>query len=202
VIHFNELFRTAKRALYAKNLIEKTKSSVIPAEPAGLPPLDAVITPENAKETMKSLVHMAQSQFIDVKSQAVLALADLSNAGGVVQQSMIKDGALDCLIDELSCKFEDVHRGALTAVANLSQNDQQVCTRIRDAGAVKTLFTLSNSHTMHVVREAARTIHNVGNTLGKGVIDEDFKRALHVLGCSRDPDARKYAVELTEALAH
>jgi hypothetical protein len=64
---------------------------------------------------------MAASKYVDVKCQAVAALCDMTNNVTIKTTSMmITEGVVDTLVAESRSDFEDVHRPAVTAIANLT----------------------------------------------------------------------------------
>lgn len=201
IFYFNELYRNAKRALHAQGLVDSELCAADKTPTPTAPALDAQITTEQAKETLKNLLQMASSKYVDVKHQALLALADLvNNAGAKVQSLMVATGVVELLAEELNCSNEDVHSCALTALATLCRDKEDVCKRAHDAGVITTLLSLRGSARLQVVRECARALGHIGSSLGTKVIDDNFRSALAQFRYCRDARAREYVAPLLESL--
>jgi len=152
------------------------------------------------RQTVKSLLNMIQSKCVDLKQQGIVTLADLTAADPKVQKMMIEVGVADAFIEELACENVDVHRCAVTGLANLCQDRDSVCAKLQECGGIKTLQQLAKSETPQVVREAARLLAHVGTALGTKVVDVEFKQTLkHIRGC-RDARARQHISGLVELL--
>jgi hypothetical protein len=199
-LHFSEIYRAAKRSLAEQHLIEKVKASTIRADTPSAPPLDSVVTVDQMKQTVKSLLLMIQSKCVDLKAQGIVTLADLTAADPKVQKMMIETGVLDALVEELSCQSTDVHRCAITGIANLAHERDAVCAKLAECGAVKVLLGLAKSDTPQVVRETARLLANIGTTLGTKVVDTEFKSTLKQIRGCRDARARQHISPLVELL--
>lgn len=86
-----------------------------------LPPLDGIDAADQNRVTCKNLQNMASSKYVDVKCQAVAALCDMTNNITLaITSMMINEGIIDTLVAESRSDFEDVHRAAITAIANLT----------------------------------------------------------------------------------
>jgi len=107
---------------------------------------------------------------------------------------------LDILLESLHTKFEDVHRCALTALANLAEKRVDVCRKIMSGHHVRQVYELTNSETLQVVRESARILSNIGDQLGHSIVDAEFKRTLYGLSSCTDPSARQRANHLMQTL--
>jgi hypothetical protein len=199
-LHFSEIYRSAKRSLAEQHLIEKVKASSIRPDLPAPPPIDMQITVDQVKDTVKALLLMVTSKYVDLKAQGMVALADLTTSDPKVQKMMVEGGALDAMVEELSCQSQDVQRCAVTGIANLAHEREQVCHKIYDAGAVKQLLVLAKSETPQVARECARLLANLGTTLGKKVVDSEFRATLKHIRGGRDSRAREYIAPLIELL--
>jgi hypothetical protein len=200
-MHFSEIYRAAKRALSENHLIEKVKvASSIRADTPAPPPLDQVVSVDQVKQTVKSLLVMVNSKHEDMKAQAMSALADITASDPKIQNMMVECGALDAMVEELCSVTQDVGRCAVTGVANLAHENESVCHKIHEAGAVKTLLQLAKSEIPQTARESARLLANLGSMLGKKVCDSEFRSTLKQIMGGRDPKARQYVGPLVELL--
>jgi hypothetical protein len=210
-MHFREIYRSAKRSLAENQLIERVKASSIRPDQPAPPPLEAQVTLEQVKDTVKSLLLMVNSKFVDLKTQGLVALADLTASEPKVQSMMLESGVLDALVQELtsssststtsaSATVADISRCAVTGLANLAHEREHVCQKIAETGAVKTLLQLAKSEVAQIARECARLLANLGSTLGKKVIDTEFKNVLKHIRGGRDQKAREYIAPLVEIL--
>jgi len=202
-LHFSEMYRSVKRSLAGNHLIEKLtkkEASSIRAEQPVAAPLDVQITVEQMKATVVSLLKMAVSKEIDLKAQGMIALSDLTVSEPKIQQMMIETGVLTAMVDDLSCQSSDVQRCCVTGIANLAHERDQVCHKVYEAGAVKTVLQLAKSETPQLARESARLLANLGATLGKKVLDSEFKNTLTHIRGGRDARAREYIAPLVELL--
>jgi hypothetical protein len=181
-------------------MIEKVKASSIRPDLPAPPPIDMQITLDQFKETVKSLLKMITSRYVDLKAQGMVALAELTSSDPKVQKMMVEGGALDAMVEELACQSPEVVRCAVSGIANLAHEREQVCHKIHDAGAVKLLLNLAKSKTPQIARESARLLANLGTTLGKKVIDSDFKAVLEHIRGGRDSRARGYIANLVDIL--
>jgi len=199
VIHFNEVFRHTKKQMVAHNMIEKAKSTSS-SEGSSSAPLECQVSLDDTKQTIGCLLNMMSSKYVDVKSQAVLAISELTLNDSKIQQMMVKEGVVEQLVEELSCQLEDVHRCAITALANLARDREEVCQKIADNGGIKQLLLLSKSQTLQVIRESARVLVQIATTLGGKVLDDAFLTCLKDFRCSRDDRARQYVQEVLSQL--
>jgi len=198
VIYFSNIWAISKQHFREKGLLVKDES-ISGAKKLPLPKLDVTVTDAQTKETLKCLLQMASSSCCDVKSQAIAALAKMSMEDET-QKLMIEEGCLDAFIDSVSSKVEDVHRCAVSALANLAQNHESVCRHIADKGGVHLLCTLTQSGAHQVVRECSRVLGSIATFLGGAIVDEEFRQALEVLRCSRDPFTQKAVEQLFQVL--
>jgi len=172
---------------------------------AAAPSRDSEMNTDHAQETTQCLLLMASSHFVDVKSKAVEALANLSGQDRSVQDLLIKNGSISLLLDGCAKfdKVEDVHRPSLTALANLSDGRADVCRAI----AEKSLRCLAEKYTSpkencpQVVRECARVLTNIGHNLKDTMRDvECVNTAVKNLSRSNDPLALQCVRELGDCI--
>jgi len=195
IIPFAALYQVLKR-----QADPKTRDSSVVSRP-----LEEELSGEHSQDTTQCLLLMAKSQFVDVKSKAVEALAQLSSQGRGVQDILIKQGSVSLLLDGCSSfsMSEDVHRPSLTALGNLSEGRADVCQAIAD----KSLQCLSENYTSpkdncpQVVRECARVLSNIGQNL-RHVSNMDLvTNAVHNFLCSSDPLTLQRAQEIEDSFA-
>jgi len=199
VIYFSNIWAISKQLFREKGLLVDKEESISCAKKLPLPKLDVTVTESQTKETLKCLLQMASSSCCDVKSQAIAALAKMSMEDQT-QKLMIEEGCLDAFIDSVSSKVEDIHRCAVSALANLAQNHESVCQRIADKGGVHMLCTLTQSGAHQVVRECSRVLGSIATFLGSTIVDEEFRGVLEVLRCSRDPFTQQAVEKLFQVL--
>jgi len=203
ILPFARIFRTLKGLVDPKI----RDSTALPAAFADDQRVDA----DHAKETTQCLLLMAKSQFVDVQSKAVEALASLSSQDRSVQELLIKQGSVDMLLDGCVAKPEGVHRPALTALANLADGRADVCRAIAGDKALRSLseqLTSSKDNCPQVVRECARVFTAVGQSFknlktssASSSLDIDctfVSMAVQNFSCSKDPLTLKRAREIEE----
>jgi len=194
VLRFSELYKTLKKQIFDSN-----RDSVV-----STPRRDEINT-EHAQETTKCLLLMASSNYVDVKSKAVEALASLSGQDRTVQDILIKNGSVNLLLE--GCvkydKVEDVHRPSLTALANLSDGRADVCRAIAESSlrCLSEKYTSPKENCPQVVRECARVLTNIGVNLKDTMRDVDsVNTAVMNLSRSNDPLALQCARKLEDCL--
>jgi len=209
VIVFNNIYRSTKRALEAvSGLVERSEGSVKKAyiQPVVTDPLPPLVESpseslSSTRDTLKSLLQMAGSKFSDVKSQALSALCDMThNCSSVHTTMMLDEGAVRTCTDELKNVVEDIHRVAVTAIANLTVRREDVGNAILAAEGLPSLVKLAQSETPQVVRESARALANLATAVGSRMDDQELRGALRSLMCSEDPRARAHSLELRKTL--
>jgi len=156
VLRFADLYRTLKKQVDLNSIGETPAAASSQLE----------IISEHAQETVQCLLLMASSHFVDVKSKAVEALANLSSQDRNVQDILIKSGSINLLLDGCAKfdKVEDVHRPSLTALANLSDGRADVCRTIAEK-RLRCLSTYTSKENPQVVRECARVLSNIGHNM-------------------------------------
>jgi len=161
VIEFGRIFKLLKCQADSKK--SDTATSITAS------PLDGErMNEDHAQETTQCLLLMAKSQFVDVKSKAVEALASLSSQDRALQDLLIKEGSVSLLLDGCSIKTQDVHRPALTALANLADGRVDVCRAIADDKTACTTLAVQlacpKGNCPQVVRECARVFSTMGHS--------------------------------------
>jgi len=115
------------------------------------------VTDAEIRQTLRCLLQMATSKCCDVKSQAIAALCKMT-AEEQQKSLMIEEGCVEAFIDAVSCPDEDVHRCAVSALANLAHKRADVCKKFAEKNGVGRLRTLAKSQTKEVVRESQRAL--------------------------------------------
>jgi len=166
VLRFANLYRTLKKQVDSNSARETSTAATSGQE--------LEIISEHVPETTQCLLLMASSHFVDVKSKAVEALANLSSQDRNVQDILIKSGSINLLLD--GCvkfdKVEEVLRPSLTALANLSDGRADVCRTIAEKG-LQCLSTHTTQENPQVIRECGRVLTNIGHNLKDTIIRRD-----------------------------
>jgi hypothetical protein len=119
---------------------------------------------EELNSSMLPLLEMAGSKYIDVKSTAAAAIAEMtadeSTLGWFAEHMEEHVGLMEQL---LTSEIQDVSRCALTSVANLTV-DERVCEVLEKNGYVTNLVGMLRSTCKQVVRESTRALMNFGKT--------------------------------------
>jgi len=107
---------------------------------------------------------------------------------------------VDALVGELKCETEDIHRPALTALANLSFRRGDVSERILGMEAHRTILALAASTTIQVVRESARCLSSLADCVGSRLDSDELRGVMRsVLGMG-DSRARAHVQQLQRTL--
>lgn len=197
VIQFSDLWAKCKRYFQENGFLVSDKT--LPQR-APLPKLDCEATEEQSRETLQNLLQMATSKCCDVKSQAVAQLCKMSTEEQNQTLMIQEEGCLDAFIAAANCPDEDVHRCAVSALANLAHNRAPVCRKIADKNGVQRLCTLSTSRTKEIVRESLRALLSLTQSLGSRILDDGCQRVMESHQDSRDPftqQAIQYLRKLT-----
>jgi len=193
VVQFSDIWAKSKRYFQDQGFFTE-KLSVRPKLPP-LPKLEVSIAEAQTRETLKCLLQMASSSYCDVKSQAIAALSKMSMEDQH-HTLMIEESCLETLIAAADCPVEDVHRCAVSALANLSHNRAPVCQQIKEKNGLKSLCQLlSKPCAKEVIRETLRALLSIIRSLGCDVI-EDLQRILEAHRDSRDPLIQQAIQEL------
>lgn len=206
VLLFNEIYRSARCALEASGLVEggiRTKAAPLVSLDTlpPLPPIDGNEAVDYNRVTCKNLQNMAASKYVDVKCQAITALCDMTNNVTLATTSMmITEGVIDTLVAESRSDFEDVHRPAVTAIANLTFRRKDVAEAVMSADGMKSLLKLASSDTLQVVRECARCLSNIASCVGNRMDTDELRGVVRTLMCSEDVRARGHVHDLLATL--
>jgi hypothetical protein len=205
VVHFYEIFRTARTRItsaYPMSVEEGAELSRSSSDiPPGVKSLDpSLVIPQlelrswsapslpssagvgsfnkdHICETVRSLLQMCASPCIDIKTQGVLALAELSCSPSFdeaikhcsfnIHEVLIAEGCVQLFLECLPLKCQDIHRASLTALANLAETQSNLCTQlVSDAKSLSYVYALTSSGTHQVVRESARVLAALASRLG------------------------------------
>jgi len=157
-----------------------------------IPNEDVQTTAEQMRKTLTYLVQMASSDCADVKIIGLQALCQLTTDRRS-HSAVLEECGIERLLLWMQSKNEDVHRCALTALANVTatcSNRVDVWKKVVTSG-LKPLCLLVHSETAHVVREAARFIVNLAAAMGSGLLPyDDVKTAVSHLRSSADMATR------------
>ena len=174
--------------------------SPVAAAPLQCPPLDM---PEmrccrQVKcDVMKVLIGMANSECVDVKANAITALAEMSSREEM-KEPMLESGVADIFIDGLCCSYQDVHRCSLTGLANLigcGRNTHTCQMWMKTEKTRHALCKLTKSPCPQIVRECARSFEFIAETLKEQVKDDVcFKHCVARLLASQDAETRESAL--------
>lgn len=203
ILLFNDVYRNARVALEQSGLVEGGIRTVAKAVESlsPLPPLDGLDSVDQNRITCKNLVGMAASKFVDVKSQAIGALCDMTvNINMASTSMMLTEGVIDTLVNEMRAEFEDVHRPAVTALANLSFRRKDVSDAVLSSDGLKHVIKLAFSDTAQVVRECARCLSNIATCVGTRMDSDDLRSAVRHLISSEDSRARAHCHDLMATL--
>jgi len=145
-----------------RGLCPKTKRISTKAPSISLP-LDA----SKLDESINPLLKMAESEFSDVKAMAVAAISEMTTEKAVLSWFATRIMSHIALFEKLVvCSVQDVHRAAITCVANLTA-DKQLCKSFEKSPCIKTLVKMMGSENRQVARESSRALENLGIHLGK-----------------------------------
>jgi hypothetical protein len=196
VMQFSDLWAKCKRYFQETGLLITDKSS--PPLKTPLPKIDVQVTEEQTRDTLKCLLQMATSKCCDVKSQAVAALCKMSTEEQQQALMLEEEGCLEAFIAAASCPDEDIHRCAVSALANLAHNRAPVCRKIAEKDGVQRLCTLSTSNTKEIVRESLRALLSLTQSLGSRILDDGCQRVMETHRDSHDPYTQQAVLYLTK----
>jgi hypothetical protein len=174
--------------------------------PLQCPPLDIPelrCCRQVTKDVLINLTEMCKSDCVDVKANAITALAEMSSKPEM-KEPMIQGGLVDIFLDQLGCTYQDVHRCALTGLANLigCKRNTGTCQAWMQNEKVKhTLCRLVHSGCPQIVRECARSFELLAETLKDQLKDDEcFRHCVEQLSCSHDSATRECALRAKEQL--
>lgn len=155
-------------------------------------------------DDLQALLEMSASDCVDVKVNAIAALADMS-ANPEFKYIMLEKGCAELFIRCLNCTYGDVHRCAITGLSNLIScgKNKSVCDKIVDESpAIQAIQQHTTSKCQKTVREAARAMDYICKTLKAKVRDDDtVLKCIQSLACSRDNQAREMAKHSLDTLS-
>jgi len=193
VIQFSDIWAKSKR-YFQENGFHTEKCSVRSSKKLPLP-LEVPIAESQIRDTLKCLLQMASSSCHDVKSQAVAALSKMSTEEQHQALMLEEEGCLETFIAAVTYPVEDVHRCAVSALANLAHNRLHVCEKIAERNGIKLLCALSKSCTKEIVRECLRALLCITRSLHCDV-DDNLQRTIESHRDSRDPFTQLAVQEL------
>jgi len=133
VFHFAEIYNSIKTQLQKSGLINGDEVTDYPHSPSQSSDeyMWDLSDPKQAQADMKNLLEMCASKYVDVKAEGLRALCHLSTDANV-HVLMLELVTVDVCCSSLSSVVEDVHRCALTILANLV-GSPEVSTELVDA---------------------------------------------------------------------
>ena len=175
--------------------------------PLTCPPLDdqpdMQCCRQEQQTVLKCLLQMCKSECVDVKANAITALAEMSSKPEY-KAAMLECGVVEQFIQCLGCTYSDVHRCALTGLANLvsCRRNRITCTAWMQSEKIKhAMCKLITSGCPQVVRECARSFAFIAETLKDQVKDDAcFRHCVEKLMKSQDAQARMHAQKAAETL--
>jgi len=183
VLQFSSIYHRVKKDCEDRGIVEgrstsSTTSAAASASPTAnaprftplpLPLAENKSSVDEARKTLVCLLQMASSEFFDVKQNAFQALSEMSNDPSMVE--LFGEGE-QMFLSCLNHKNEDIKRCAISSLANLTQaRNESLCIKIVTSGYTKALCSLVvSSPTLQIVREGARLLYNLVNTLGIQIV--------------------------------
>lgn len=169
VIHFSEAYHKAVARLAELDHVHGGMPvSAWPSfsELPDFPDEDAP-TMQDYEETVSNLLSMAISACVDIKTQGLQALYQMTESAGLARAAVASSQqAWKTLEESLGSEDEDVHRCAVSALANLFADDRELSWSLEHIGVVaKIICLLTNSTVLEVVRRSALALANLGNKL-------------------------------------
>jgi len=174
-LQFSDMWTKCKRFFQESDLVV-TEKTVPPTK--SLPNPNVKATDAEVRQTLRCLLQMATSKCCDVKSQAIAALCKMSAEEQQKSLMIEEEGCVEAFIAAVGCPDEDVHRCAVSALANLAHKRADVCKKFAEKNGVERLCTLSNSHTTEIVRESLRALTLLTESLGSRILDDGCHRVL------------------------
>jgi len=159
---------------------------------------------EDIVETIRCLLDMACSDCADIAINGIAGLASLSSSKCALTRELLSAPEyLSSITPLLSSKCENIHRCALTVLANLSQNSPSVSTFIlQQEEAIAQLSKRSQSPTLQVVRETARVINSICSSVPSSQLiqQETVKHTVLRLAQCSDATAKQHATHASNYL--
>jgi len=197
-LQFADLWTKCKRSFQDSGLFI-TEKNVPQSKPLGN--IATQTTDAEIRQTLRCLLQMAASKCCDVKSQAIAALCKMSAEEQQKAVMIEEEGCVEAFIAAAGCPDEDVHRSAISVLANLAHKRADVCKKFADKNGVERLCTLSNSNTKEIVRESLRALSLLAESLGSRILDDGCHRVLENHRNSPDLFTRQTVQYLTKLAA-
>lgn len=181
MIAFSEMYHRAIEALAARSLVLGTSVPVRSTfsemtEFSGLLELvslrekticvsadDAAPTEQECRDAVKNLLVMTLTP--NMKAQGLQGLSQMA-AGPCVAKAAVTQQAWDTLVECTGCEDEDVHRCAITAVADLLSREpasSAVLSKPNLAAALTNIESRLQSLVPEVARQSKRSLDNLAN---------------------------------------
>jgi len=202
-LHFCDIWGLMKRHFIGKDLVESARkeSRGFPKKRVAPVLAEIEVTPEQIKSTLNCLVQMASSECVDVKCQAIQALAKIAISDCRSKEQMACENCLNILVASIESKMEDVHRCAVHALTNLIRTSADIGKAIADKGGVKKVCELvQNTETVQVHRECFNFLESILSKLGAKSMDEDVRKTLKLLSASKNLELQQKALSLEKTL--
>jgi len=123
VIQFSNLWTKCKHLFQETGLLADKS-----APPKTLATIAGKVTEADIRQTLRCLLQMATSKYCDVKSQAIAVLCKMSAEEQQKSIMIEEEGCVEAFIAAVGCPDEDIHRCAVSALANLNLNKRaDVC---------------------------------------------------------------------------
>ena len=206
---FHNLYAEVKKAWEGVQSAHSSPTNARMAlSPLSCPPLDDQPDMQCCRQEQATvlgyLLSMCKSECVDVKCNAITALAEMSSKPEY-KQAMLDSGVQDVFIQSLGCTYSDVHRCALTGLANLvscRRNTNTCAAWMKSEQIAHAMCKLIKSGCPQVVRECARSVAFIAETLKDSLKDDQcFRHCVEVLQKSPDACARQHAMRAAETLA-
>ena len=124
---------------------------------------DAAPTEQECKDAANNLLSMTLTP--NMKAQGLLGLSQMA-AGSCVAKAAVTQQAWDMLVECTGCEEEDIHRCAITAVADLLSSEPAssvVLSKPNLEAAMANIELKRQSQVPEVVRQSKRALDNLAN---------------------------------------
>mmetsp|Transcript_34758 Transcript_34758/g.67613 ORF Transcript_34758/g.67613 Transcript_34758/m.67613 type:complete len:436 (+) Transcript_34758:53-1360(+) len=116
---------------------------------------------DQLETTLKPLLEMAGSEYLDMKSSAISAFCELSSGKSVVDWTARNiDDYIKLFEDLLKSKAREPLWAAVSTIANLSTR-KDLCEKFNKSSCVSSLVQMTQIDSAHVVREACKALKNI-----------------------------------------
>lgn len=163
---------------------------------------------ECVSKSIQCLVQMCDTDCVDVKSQALIALAAMSERTEI-HSYLVQYGAFDLFVDSIGCSFTDCNRASAAGLANLTASNRNSCDRfVHTANATDHLLQLARSRNAEVVRQSARTLANLTRQVGVSAMrssvnpaSAEYSAVIEELANSSDKFTAQQGIEMLESMS-